>query len=393
MIIKNYKNLATNPRIETALEILEAGLDAALPENGLDSIIDTNQIQIDKKIWDTTKYENVSIVAFGKAANSMAKFVNSKIDIKNGFIVAPDGIKDAIKSKKFQIFYAGHPLPNQTSVKAAKTIMSFLEKTKENDFVIFLVSGGGSSLLTLPNGITLSDKSFTTDVLINSGATIQEINCVRKHLSQIKGGKLIQSLKCDGIALVMSDVMDDDLSSIASGTTYYDDTTFADAISIIQKYGLESTIPQEVLDKLRQGVDGEISDTPKTSKIPNYIVATNDDCLKSMERKSKQLGLTPKIIKISGDVKKIAPEIVEQISQTKNSCLIFGGEATVNVIGEGSGGRNQELVLRLLKNLQKINQNFIISSMGTDGIDGNTTFAGALIEKKQHLVLMKLKNF
>jgi len=116
-------------------------------------------------------------------------------------------------------------------------------------------------------------------------------------------------------------------------------------------------------------------------KIPNHIVSTNDDCLKSMAKKSKQLGLSTKIIKISGDVKKVIPEIITNIPKIQNSCLIFGGETTVNVIGKGAGGRNQELVLRLLKNLQKINQNFIISSLGTDGIDGNTNFAGALIEK------------
>jgi hydroxypyruvate reductase len=121
------------------------------------------------------------------------------------------------------------------------------------------------------------------------------------------------------MALVMSDVIDDDLSSIASGTTHYDDTTFADAISIIQKYGLERKIPQEVLDKLRQGVQGEILETPKKLKIPNYIISTNDDCLKSMEKKSKQLGLSTKTIKISGDIKKIAPELVKQIPKKKNS--------------------------------------------------------------------------
>lgn len=279
--------LGTDERKKIALDILESGLKAAMPEDALKKIVKSNQIKIGKTTINLEKYDNLYLVSFGKAANSMAKVVNSIISIKSGFIVVPDGVKNILQSKKFQIFYAGHPLPNKTSVTASKTILGFLTKRKKNDFVIFLVSGGGSSLLAMPDGISIQDKSFTTDILIRSGATIQEINCIRKHLSQVKGGKLIQNIACDAVALIMSDVMNDDLSSIASGCTYYDDTTFIDALSIIKKYNLEKKIPQEVLSRLEQGSLGNIPETPKRSILKNHIFLRNVDCLEAMEKKSK----------------------------------------------------------------------------------------------------------
>ena len=175
----------------------------------------TKKIKIDGKKINLSKYANIYSVAFGKAGDSMTRSLNSIISIKSGIIVIPKGSKAKIKGKKFQIFNSSHPKPDKTSVKAAKEVMKFVENKKNNELIIFLVSGGGSSLLTMPDGITLNDKIHVTELLLKSGATIQEFNCIRKHLSKIKGGKLVENMNCDGISLIMSDVENDDASSIA----------------------------------------------------------------------------------------------------------------------------------------------------------------------------------
>jgi len=394
MIIQNFEELANTEKKKECLEILESGLQAANPKNIMPNYVTPNEIKINGKIFNVEKYSNIYIVAFGKAADSMTRAINSIISIKSGIIVIPKGSKAKIKAKKFQIFNAGHPKPDKTSVKAAKEVMKFVQNKKSDELIIFLVSGGGSSLLAMPDEITLSDKVHVTDLLIKSGATIQEFNCIRKHLSKIKGGKLVESMKCDGIGLIMSDVENDDLSSIASGTTYMDDTTYQDAMNIIEKYRLKMRIPIEVLQILGNGLHNQKIETPKTAKIENYIIANNNDCLKAMEKTAKTKGYKVIKIQIFGDIKEVVKKILENISEEQKTCIILGGEPTVKVLGKGHGGRNQELVLRILKNTQKLKK-ITIASMGTDGIDGNSNFAGAIIENiKMDLNIMKgfLKN-
>ena len=394
MIIQNFEELAITEKKKDCLEILESGLQAANPANIISNYVTPNEIKIDGKIFNIKKYSNIHTIAFGKAGDSMTRAINSIISIKSGIIVIPKGAKAKIKSKKFQIFNSSHPKPDKTSVKAAKEVMKFVNNKKSNELIIFLVSGGGSSLLAMPDEITLSDKVHVTDLLLKSGATIQEFNCIRKHLSKIKGGKLVENMKCDGIGLVMSDVENDDLSSIASGTTYMDDTTYQDAMDIIEKYRLKTRIPIEVLQILGNGLHNQKTETPKTSKIENYIIANNNNCLKAMEETAESKGYKVIKMQIFGEIKYAVKKILENISEEENTCLILGGEPTVRVSGKGLGGRNQELVLRLLKNTQKLKK-ITIASMGTDGIDGNSNFAGAITENiKVDLNIMKefLKN-
>ena len=387
MIIQNFEELANTERKKDTLKILEAGLEASKPETILPKFVTANKITIGKQSLRIDNFSNIYTVAFGKAADSMTRAINAIIPIKSGIVVIPKGSKSTIMGKKFQIFNSGHPKPNQSSVKAAKEIIKFLQNKKQNDLVIFLVSGGSSALLALPENITLNDKIHVTDLLLKSGATIQEFNCIRKHLSKIKGGKLIDNLKCHGISLVMSDVEGDDLSAIASGTTYMDNTTFEEALNIIKKYKLKNKIPLEVWRVLKSGESGEIPETPKKEKIKNYIIANNQDCLDAMKSKAKQLGYNVKKLQVFGNIKDATKNIVSCIPDKKNHCLIFGGEATVEVLGKGQGGRNQELVLRLLKNTQNLDR-LCIASMGTDGIDGNTNFAGAITENSKIDTLM-----
>ncbi len=379
MIIQNFKELAITDKKKDCLEILEAGLQAANPENIIPRYVTPNEIKIGGKSIEIGKYSNIYSVAFGKAGDSMTRALNAIIPIKSGIVVIPKGSKSIIKGKKFQIFNSRHPKPDQTSVKAAKEVMKFVQNKRSDELIIFLVSGGGSSLLAMPNEITLDDKIHVTTVLLKSGATIQEFNCIRKHLSKIKGGKLVENMKCQGVSLIMSDVEGDDPSSIASGTTYMDDTTYADALKIIEKYKIKWKMPDEVLQTLENGKTKENIETPKKSKIENYIIANNDDCLEAMQRKAKEIGYQTYKMQIFGDIKDVVTKILENISENQKTCLIFGGEPTVRVLGKGMGGRKQELVLRILKNTQKLKK-IVIASMGTDGIDGNSIFAGAITE-------------
>lgn len=393
MIIRNFDDLATTDKRKDCLEILESGLQAANPENIISKFVRPNQIKINGKIFNLEKYSNIYSVAFGKAGDSMTRALNAIIPIKSGIIVIPKGSKSMIKGKKFQIFNSRHPKPDQTSVKAAKEVMKFVQNKRSDELIIFLVSGGGSSLLAMPDDITLDDKVHVTNVLLKSGATIQEFNCIRKHLSKIKGGKLVEGMKCHGVGLVMSDVEGDDLSSIASGTTYMDDTTYADALEIMKKYKIRWKMPQEVLDLLEKGKN-EITETTKKTKIENFVIANNDDCLQAMKEKAETIGYKVCTIQLFGDIKDSVKKILEKISEDEETCIILGGETTTKVLGKGMGGRNQELVLRLLKNTQKLKK-MTIASIDTDGIDGNSIFAGAITENvKVDLDVMKdfLKN-
>jgi hydroxypyruvate reductase len=308
----------------------------------------------------------------------MTEAVNSLIVVAGGLLVVPKKTKTPIAGK-FKVIQAGHPIPNKNSVIAAKKILNFLDKAKPRDFIIFLISGGASSLVALPDSITLEEKQAVTKLMLKCGANIHEINCIRKHLSQIKGGRLLEHLRSNAISLVMSDVVGDDLSSIASGITYYDKTTFFDAKMILKKYDLERSVPKSVLLHIDLGLKGKIPETPKKEMIKNQIISTNKNCLDAMNIHAKDLGFSTKILRcISGDVKDLGMKIAKTLSDEKIDCVIFGGEPTVIVKGKGKGGRNQELVLHTTIDLTKQNRHAIVASVGTDGIDGTTDCAGAI---------------
>jgi len=381
MIIKNFNSLATNGQKKDALSIIGAGLQASMPAKTLQKIIHKDHLLIGKKKISIKKYRRVFVVAIGKAADSMAKAVNSLTLLDGGIVVILSQYASLRLPKKIKILRACHPLPDKTSVLAAKKTIEFLKGLRPSDFVLFLISGGASSLLTLPDGISLRDKQLVTDVLLKSGASIHEINCVRKHLSQIKGGKLVGHLGCDAVSLVMSDVTGDDLTTIASGITYFDSTTFSDAKRILKHYRLEKMAPKNVVKRIELGIKGLVSETPKRAKVRNYVIGSNKNCLDAMTQHARQLGFSTRVVRcVSGSVDKASEKITKMIPKGKNSCIVFGGETTVTVKGKGKGGRNQELVLYMIKNLNKRNTKHVIVSVGTDGMDGNTNAAGAIAE-------------
>ncbi len=377
MLKTNYI-LKNNKKVHDSIKILDEGLLHANPQIGLEKYFLKNKIKFKNSTINLKKFDNVYLIAIGKAADSMAKFVSSKINLVSGIIVMPSKYKPLFHQNNIRIFLSGHPLPNTRSVKAGKYIKNFIASTRKNDFIIFLISGGGSALVTLPNKISLKEKINVNQQLIQCGANINEISCVRKHLSDIKGGRLVEEIPCMGISFVLSDVIGDDLSSISSGITYADKTTFSDALKVIKKYKIEKKISKNVITVLNNGKSGKISETPTKPKIKNILIGNNKKSLITMKDKSEKLGYSTQIIfNLNSNVVTEAKKIAKKFKATTKSCLIFGGETTVNVIGKGKGGRNQELVLHLSRELK--NTPCVISSVGTDGIDGNTKFAGAII--------------
>ena len=377
-MIKKPSKLTLNAHFQAVLSILDEGLESSHPSVYLKNYVLKNQILFSTSKIDLKKFNQKFLIAIGKSAGTMAEYVSKKINFNKGLVVVPKGITPKLK-KSIEIINAGHPIPNHNSLKAGKNLISFLSQTEKNDFVLFLISGGGSALSVLPDSISLRDKIIVNQILIRSGANINEIACIRKHLSLIKGGRLIQNMNCTGISLLVSDVIGNDIGSISSGITYCDKSTFSDSLKIIKKFSLQNKLPQSAIQILKSGLKCEIPETPKKSRIKNIIILNNTSCLSKMKNKSKTLGLKTYVMpNITGNLNHVTKMIASRALNSKNNCIVFGGEPTVTVTGTGKGGRNQELVLRLYEKLKNQKFNFTIASIGTDGIDGNTKFAGAL---------------
>ena len=381
-MIKKPSKLTINANFQAVLSILDEGLESSRPSVHLKKYILKNQILFSTSKIDLKKFDQKFLIAIGKSAGTMAEYVSKKIDFNKGLVVVPKGVTPKLK-KSIKIINAGHPIPNHNSLKAGKNLISFLSQTGKNDFVLFLISGGGSALSVLPDSISLRDKIIVNQILIRSGANINEIACIRKHLSLIKGGRLIQNMNCTGISFLVSDVIGNDISSISSGITYCDKSTFSDSLKIIKKFSLQNKLPKLAMQILESGLKGEIPETPKKPLIKNIIILNNTSCLLKMKNKSKILGFKTHVIpNITDNLNQVTKMIAAKALNSKNNCIVFGGEPTVTVTGTGKGGRNQELVLRLYETLKNQKYNFTIASIGTDGIDGNTKFAGSIFSTK-----------
>ena len=375
MHISNAAALGATKRARHAVSILEAGLEAADPARIIPRYVTDCVVRVGGADIPLDGYGAVYTVAFGKAADAMSRAVSGILPVRAGMVVVPRDSRPAVRGRRFSLYRAEHPHPGRGSVAAAKAVLKFLSNRRESDFVLFLVSGGASSLLALPDGVTLPDKMRATDVLLRCGASIHEINCVRKHISGIKGGRLLHMMPCAGASLIMSDVEGDEPGTIASGITYMDPTTYGEALDIIDRYRIISKMPPGVAERLREGAAGRIPETPKTARIPHQIIANNHTCLEAMRARAVRLGYDGMVSQYYGDVKDAADSVVRTIQG--GGCLIFGGEPRVRVVGRGRGGRSQELVLRAATRLKP---DMLVACMGTDGMDGNTRAAGAIHE-------------
>ena len=358
-----------------------------------------------KRVYDYLSSLKTSIVdcdkifpvAFGKAAFSMMdglmtylKSTNSTDKIHNLPIVISNS--KSVPDYPISEFIAAHPTPDENSVLAAKTVLKYTSEINAHDLSINLISGGGSSLLCLPHDdISLNDKVLVNNLLLKCGASINEINTIRKHLSKIKGGRLSEHVyPSKSISLIISDVINDDISTIASGPTSIDHTTYSDSIDIIHRYKIEKEIPENVMDLLKRGNSGQVSESPKNlDNTDNHIICSNKIFRKELIQAANNLGFNSFLIDrdINGVASDEAVRLIDDYnsiisnSSSRRIAIVSGGETVVDIKGSGKGGRNQELGLSLLHRLngELLNRNWLFLSVGTDGIDGPTDAAGAII--------------
>ncbi len=330
-------------------------------------------------------FEKILIIGIGKAAKGMVK-----------------GITPYLGSAPYKVLLAdqGHPLPTQQGLKKTQKNITSAKELGEKDLAIVLLSGGGSAMLTAPVlGVSLNDKISLTKNLLRSGATIQEMNVIRKHLSQVKGGNLAALLYPATVwGFVISDVVGNDLSTIASGPLSPDPSTFKNALSILKKYRIQP--PISIKKHLEAGLKNPLLETPKAhdryfKKVTLKILADHQTAAQTASNIAKKMNLSVRTLKhpITGEARKVAKKLILQ--STKGTLLIASGETTVTCRGNGQGGRNQELVLSAL---QYLKPNQIVLAMGTDGVDGicPQKIAGAIADKetlqkakKQHLSIKK----
>ena len=368
---------------------------------------------VEKTIFESgileENFERIFPIAFGKAALTMMDglcnvlYSHSNVNIYQKPIVVTSKSQSNINTKiDINLFISSHPTPDEISIKSSKAVIDYLNQSKKNDLVIFLISGGGSSLLSLPsNNISLDDKIKLTNLLLKTGCSIDEINTIRKHVSDIKGGRLAEfALPSTCYSYIISDVIGDDISSIASGPTIEDMTTFSDAHKILLKYNLFEKIPSSIKSHINKGLVGNIPETPKKlNNINNSIICSNSIMKKESASVASELGYKTTVcpFTFTDEAKKDALNLIKfslnTIESTPNQkiAIISGGETVVNIIGNGEGGRNQEFALSFLSGIESIQKDFdwILLSVGTDGIDGPTDAAGGIIDDSS---ILKLKN-
>jgi glycerate 2-kinase len=341
--------------------------------------------------------KRIYLAGIGKAVAPMARAMEEILAdrLEDGLVVVKYGHLDKLKTT--QLMESGHPVPDAASLQAGQSLWDYLQPAARDDLVILLISGGGSALVEkLPETITLDHLQEMNRQLLACGAGIHEINCIRRHVSLLKGGQLARVIyPARTISLILSDVIGDDLSVIASGITAPDDTGFSDALEIIRQHNLKESMPQEICEWLQNGNAGYMPDTPGSrdplfDRVRNVILGNNRLALDAAARAASAAGYHVEIVSnsIAGEARDVAVEIARQISEKQNHgepvCLLFGGEPTVTLRGNGKGGRNQELALAVA--LQQPTGEYLFASCGSDGTDGPTNAAGAWVN---HLTLQR----
>ena len=394
---------AQNTRLGMLMRVLDAALNSVDPERGVTKNLNLRNgvLRIKGEEFRLNNYRKVHVIGAGKSAPFLYNGLNGVEGVEeyiSGGIVVSLAVH-AFEDERVRFVAGSHPVPDNKSLNAGKAVLDYVERyVEEDDLVLFLLTGGASALMVAPYPpLELEDKIEVTRLLLRSGADIREINCVRKHMSALKGGRLAEKIApAQVVSLIISDIVGSPLEDIGSGPTIGDSTTFLQAAQILEKYGLSKRVSDAVREFFQRGMDGQIPETPppdspEFSQNRHFILGDNPLALKSAKSAAEKSGL-PARITVSGDggdareaarnYARIIRSAAGQKEPGSPLLLLAGGELTVNVTGSGKGGRNQEFVLALLLELRDFHRPFTILSVGTDGIDGPTDAAGAWINEK-----------
>jgi glycerate 2-kinase len=388
----------TRHRRERILPILSAALEAVDPIAAVKShtCLEGDLLHIGERTYDLSQYRNIYVIGGGKASGAMARAVEEVLGsyLTGGVVNTKYGYLSDTKVVK--INEAGHPIPDAEGMAGAAQMLDLARQASKGGLVICLISGGGSALMTLPvEGITLHDMEALTGALLRCGATINEINTVRKHLSQIKGGNLSRAAYPAEVAsLILSDVVGNPLDVIASGPTAPDSSTFAQAYDILDRYQLLDQLPQSITQHLCKGKEKQVPETPKKddplfANTYNLIIASNEIAADAAMEAAVAAGFHTMLLStyVEGEAREVArvfSAIAKEVLHSSRpvprpACIVAGGETTVTIRGEGLGGRNQELALAAAIQLEGLDEAMVVA-LATDGTDGPTDAAGAIAD-------------
>jgi glycerate 2-kinase len=381
-----------------ARQIFSASVEAVDPAAAIRRHVrrDGARLTIGEETLDLSAVGRVVVVGLGKAGASMAGAVEELLGdrILRGVVVTKYGHVQPLRT--IRLHEAGHPVPDEAGIAGAQAILDCVANLAADDLVLVLISGGGSALTPAPAaGITLAEKQALTKALLACGADIREMNMLRKHISRIKGGQLARAAQPAQVrTLILSDIVGDPLDAIASGPTVPDPTTYADALGILDKYKIRGEIPASIRAVLEAGAAGTRPETPKPSdplfaRVRSLMVASNIQSLQAAAAAARRLGFTPMILSsfVEGETREVArmhAALALEVRASGNPlpppiCLITGGETTVTLKGKGKGGRNQEFALAAAFDIAG-QRDVVILSAGTDGTDGPTDAAGAIVD-------------
>ncbi|MEK7880135.1 MAG: glycerate kinase [candidate division NC10 bacterium] len=383
---------------DVALAIFGAGLQAGHAGSLLERSVrlEGSRLDIGPAAFDLARIRRLLVLGAGKASGAMAQVLEEILDdrIAQGLVVVNDG--HTARTRRIRLVEAGHPFPDARGLRAARELMELARDAREDDLAVMLISGGGSALTPAPvPPITLAEKQALTRLLLEAGATINELNAVRKHCSQIKGGQLAKAAApAPVLSLILSDVIGDQLDVIASGPTAPDETTYAEALAVLDRFGLTGRVPASVQIHLERGARGEIPETPRATdpifrRVTNHVIGNNRVVVEAAEAKARQLGFNIHLLtrSLHGEARETARQFTDLARQIRSvgrpvpppACVIAGGETTVTVRGRGKGGRCQEFCLAGALGLEGM-ENVLILAAGSDGSDGPTDAAGAVAD-------------
>ncbi len=383
---------------DNARQIFASALEAANPQKAVSSNLhlEGNSLRLADKSYNLHDYKRIIVSGIGNYSVHMSQAVEKILGerIDRGMVLTRYTLGFTLD--KIESIEAGFPIPDQSGVMGTKELKAFLEVAGDDTLLILLISKGAPSLSTVPvEGVNLADKLKTTSLLRKSRADVRELYTVQKHLSTSKGGQIAKAgYPATMPTLILSDLLEDDLSLICSGLTVPDETTYEEARGVLQKYELIDRLPKTVLEHIKAGVEGLRDETPKPGdkifdKVDNVIVASNSIALQSAQETAKTLGYNSMIFPafLQGEAKEMGTKLGELVRQVKNTgkpvsppaCLIFGGETTVTKKGRGRGGANQEVALGTAIELARI-ENFLLLQSSTNGTDGNSDVSGAIVD-------------